>query len=132
MRIRDARWHPLSLLAARAKVAKEFEAVDAGSVLIGECEVHGVIAHQFRMQSPDVCGDAVLIECADAGPFIAASSAGAVLPQVAKSVKADVTVIPDDFELVLSNLLQCSRCCSRHKQISPRRHRVTESRSYAP
>lgn len=102
----------LSATLAGTKFTEELEAVDSGGVLIGEGEVHGIVADQLNVQCLDVCRHGVLIECASAGPFIAARSAWTVLSQIAEGVGADVSVIPHNFELVLSNFFECGRCCA--------------------
>ncbi len=65
-----------------------------------------IVADQIGAQPFEIHRYAVGIQYADSADFIAASRARAVLSEITKRICADVSVLPGNLELLLSDLLQ--------------------------
>jgi len=92
-----------------AEGAQKREGIDSGFVMIREGEVKRVVADQVCSQSLEICRHAIGIQHADSTDFVTASGASAVLPKVAKRIGAEVSVLPGDPELLLSDFLELNR-----------------------
>jgi hypothetical protein len=96
----------VSVFTAGTDFAQIGEAVDAGGVVVGKADVERIVSNQIYLKCVYVGWNGVGIERASSTPFIPASCAGAILPEILKRVEAYMAILPGDSEfLLVTNLL---------------------------
>lgn len=73
--------------------------------MVREGEVQCVVSNQIHMETLQIGRNTLRVQRSNTGHLVSAGSARAVLPQIAKGVGTNVTVLPGDPELLLPDLL---------------------------
>ena len=89
---------------ARTQRTKHLEAVNSSGVAIRKCKMHRVIPYESGLEPFQILRNALRIESSASGHFVSARRARTMLSQITERKKTDVSVLPRDSKLFLSDL----------------------------